>query len=156
MGQLEIDVRVPTTAQPAVLYALLCAGSTWPTWSPIGSFELRQAGADAREGIGAIRVFRTGRVTSVERVVELVPDRRFSYELEHGLAIKGYRADVDLEPGPDGTTIHWHSTFRAKTPGTGRLYQRTLSRFIRRCADGLAAYAITQVTPQTSHGAQSD
>lgn len=142
----EIDVRVPTTASPARLYALLRDGATWPVWSPIGSFELRAEGTGEREGLGAIRVFRTGRVTSVERVAELVPDRRFSYELEHGLAIRGYRADVDLEPSGGTTTIHWHSTFRAKVPGTGWLYQRTLSRFIKRCAEGLAAHAeITNV-----------
>jgi hypothetical protein len=30
---------------------------------------------------------------------------------------------------------------RAKVPGTGWLYRRTLERFIQRCADGLAAQA---------------
>jgi len=91
-----IDVRVSTTAEPRAIYELLCDGATWPTWSPLGSFELTRPGADAREGVGAIRVFRTGRVTTTERVAELVPDRRFSYELVSGLAIRDYRADVDL------------------------------------------------------------
>lgn len=146
MGLLHIDVRVTTTARPDTLYALLRDGATWPVWSPIGSFELKRPAADEPEGLGAIRIFRTGRVTSVERVAELVPDRRFSYELEHGLAIQGYRADIDLEPAGgsttmQSTTIHWHSVFRAKVPGTGWLYRRTLSRFIQRCAEGLAAYA---------------
>lgn len=146
MGLRKIDVRVTTTASPAAVYALLRDGATWPVWSPIGSFELRAEGTAEREGLGAVRVFRTGRITSVERIVELVPDRRFGYELEHGLAIRGYRADVDLSTEGDRTTIHWHSTFRAKVPGTGWLYRRTLSRFIQRCAEGLAAHAeITKV-----------
>ena len=136
---MEIDVRVPTTASPAAVYALLRAGSTWPVWSPIRSFELRTDGA---EDVGAVRVFRTGQVTSVERIVELVPDRRLSYVLEHGMPLRDYRADVDVTPGE----IRWHSTFRAKVPGTGWFYRWVLGRFIRRCAEGLAAHAeITKV-----------
>jgi hypothetical protein len=144
MGQRNIDVRVRADASPAELYALLRDGASWPVWSPIGSFELRSPAADEPEGVGAIRVFRTGRVTSVERIVELVPDRRFSYELEHGLPITGYRADVDLDTDGEGTVIHWHSTFRGKVPGTGWFYQRFLSGFIRRCAKGLAAHVVTE------------
>lgn len=148
MGQLTIDVRVPTTARSGTVYALLRDGTTWPTWSPIDSFELAEPAADEPEGVGAVRIFRTGRSTSVERIVELVPDRRLGYVLEHGLPISDYRADVDLETEGDTTTIHWHSSFRAKVPGTGWLYRRALSRFIQRCAEGLAAYAVAESSPQ--------
>lgn len=136
-----IDVRVPTKARPDTIYALLREGSTWPAWSPLGSFELRSPGDGEPEGLHAVRVFRTGRSTSVERVVELVPDRRLSYELMHGLPLRGYRADVDLEPDGAATVIHWHSTFHAKVPGTGWLYRLVLGNFIRRCAEGLATHA---------------
>ncbi|MEN3608460.1 SRPBCC family protein [Plantactinospora sp. ZYX-F-223] len=143
MARKEIDVRVHTTASPAVVYALLIDGAGWPGWSPLGSFELERPGADEPEGVGAIRVFRTGRVTSRERVVERVPDRRFSYELLSGLPLRDYRADVDLTPERGGTSIRWHSTFTAKVPGTGWLYRRALGRFIGRVAAGLAAHAAT-------------
>ncbi|HEX4722357.1 MAG TPA: SRPBCC family protein [Pseudonocardiaceae bacterium] len=145
MRRQYIDVRVPTEASPDVLYQLLRDGSTWPTWSPLDSFELREPAIDEPEGIGAIRVFRTGRVTSVERVVELVPDRRLSYELVSGLPLRGYHGDVDIESDDSEgqTTIHWHSSFEPKVPGTGWLYRRALSRFIARCARGLAMYAVT-------------
>lgn len=140
MRHQHIDVHVSVPASPATVYALLRDGASWPTWSPLGSFELEQPAAQEPEGVGAIRVFRTGRSTTRERVAELLPDKRFSYELVSGLAIRDYRADIDLTPTPDGTDLHWHSTFRAKLPGTGWLYQRTLQRFIQRCADGLAAH----------------
>lgn len=139
----EIDVRVTTTGSPATVYALLRDGATWPTWSPIGSFELRGEGTDDREGVGAIRMFRTARVTSVERIAELVPDRRLGYTLEHGMPLRDYRADVDLTPDGGGTAIHWHSRFHAAIPGTGRFYRYVLGRFIRRCAEGLAAHTET-------------
>lgn len=138
MRRKNIDVRVPAAAPPDVIYRLLRDGATWPTWSPLGSFELESEGTSEPEGIGAIRIFRTGRTASRERIVELIPDRRLSYELVSGLAIRDYHADVDLEPDGTGTTIHWHSSFVAKVPGTGWLYQRVLGRFIQRCAAGLA------------------
>ena len=60
MGSQQIDVQAKTTASPSRVYALLRDGASWPTWSPIGSFELEQPAADEPEGLGAIRVFITG------------------------------------------------------------------------------------------------
>jgi hypothetical protein len=147
MRQQHIDIRVLTTAGSDAVYALLRDGMTWPTWSPLDSFELEAPADDEPEGVGAIRVFRTGRVATRERIVELVPDKRLSYRLLSGLAIRDYRADVDLDTDADGTTIHWHSTFRPKVLGTGWLYRRSLSRFIERCAKGLAARAAQAAQP---------
>ncbi len=144
MGQIDIEATARSTAGPPVLYALLRDGSTWPAWSPIGSFELESPGDGDPEGLGAVRLFRTGTVTSRERVVELVPDRRFSYELLGGLPVRGYRADVDLSPVPGGgTDVRWHSTFRPALPGTGWFWRRFLRRVITQAAEGLAAHAGT-------------
>lgn len=141
MSRHHIDVRVHTTADRATVFALLRAGADWPTWSPIESFELEREGEEEKEGLGAVRVFRTGRITSREQIVELVPDSRLGYALLSGLAIRGYRANIDLETDEGRTLIHWYSSFTPKVPGLGGLYRRTLERFIRRCAEGLAAHA---------------
>jgi hypothetical protein len=133
-----IDARAHSDADATTLYALLLDGATWPIWSPLRSYNSEESHDSER----SIRVFRTGRITSRERVVQQVPDRRFSYELVSGLPLRGYRADIDLTPvGSGGTDIRWHSTFRAKVPGTGWLYRVVLGRFIQRCVDGLAAHA---------------
>lgn len=136
-----INVTAHSPADAASLYKLLTDGASWPTWSPIDSFRLEKAGACAPEGVSAIRVFRTGLVTSREEITELVPGRRLGYRLLSGLPLRGYRATVELTPAPAGTDIRWHSSFTARLPGTGLLYQLFLSRFIQRCADGLAAHA---------------
>jgi hypothetical protein len=136
-----IDQTATTSAEPSVVYALLRDGASWPEWSPLGSFELERAAEDEPEGLGAIRVFRTGRITNREEIVELVPNRRFSYAQLSGLAIRGYRGDVDLEPTDGGTLIRWHSSFDPKVPGTGWLYRRQLSSFIEQTVKGLAARA---------------
>jgi hypothetical protein len=140
---LKIDVTAHSSADAATLYALITNGASWPTWSPIDSFTLERAGTSTPEGVGAIRAFRTGRITSREQIAELVSGQRLSYVLLSGLPLRGYRASVDLTPTSSGTDIHWRSSFAAKVPGTGWLYRRILSRFIQRCADGLAAYAAT-------------
>lgn len=141
---MDIDIRAHSAAAPATVYALLVDGATWPDWSPMDSFSLERPGDDGGESVGAIRVFRTGRSVSREQLVELVPDRRLSYALLSGLPLRDYRADVDLVAAGEGTTIRWHSRFQPKLPGTGWLFRWALRRFIQRCADGLAAYAVTQ------------
>jgi hypothetical protein len=143
MAEQLVSVSAWTNAAPSDVYRLLRSGATWPTWSPIDSFELERNGPDGEEGLGAIRLFHTGKVTSREEIVELVPDRRFSYTLLHGLPMRGYRADIDLEPHDGGTTIRWQSRFRPKYPGTGGI--------LRRCVDGLAAH--TAEAPERSPSA---
>lgn len=145
MAQKVIEHEVTTTASPAVVFALLADGSTWPQWSPIGSFELVERGDGLPEGVGAVRIFRTGRVSSKERVVAARPNEVFSYELISGLALRDYRAVIELHGSGSGTTIHWRSTFRAKVPGMGWIYQRQLGRFIGRVVNGLADRAAESV-----------
>ncbi|GAB2467094.1 SRPBCC family protein [Streptomyces incanus] len=148
MPTQHIHLAADTTAEPSVVYALLRDGTSWPTFSPLGSFELAEAGVDGAEGLGAVRIFRTrigGRTyTSREKIVELVEDRRFSYVLLTGLAVRGYRADISLEPTGAGTHIRWHSTFDAKIPGTGWLYRRMITKTIAGIVTGLASAATTR------------
>jgi uncharacterized protein YndB with AHSA1/START domain len=134
-----IDVNVHADAPAEAVYALLVDGDTWPTWAPFDSFEITEPGDADR--LGEVHVFRTGRHASRERLVELVPGRRYSYELLEGLPLRGYRADVDLTEEAGGTHIRWHSTFTPGRPGTGWIYRAYLARFIDRCARGLAAHA---------------
>ncbi len=141
MAEQVIDRQATTAGDPASVYALLADGSTWPSWSPLGSFELLEPGDAQPEGLGAVRLFTTGRHKSRERVVQREPGRAFSYVLEAGLPLRDYRAAVTLTPGDGGTRIAWRSTFRPKVPGTGWIYRRALGTFIGRTVEGLAAAA---------------
>ena len=141
MARQRIEHRAITTADPATVYALLRDGASWPTWSPIESFELERPAADEPEGVGAVRLFRSGRVTGRDEIVELVPNRRFSYEHTSSLPIRDYRGDVDLEPTSEGTAIRWVSAFDPKVPGTGWLLRRALDGFVAKLTHGLADHA---------------
>src|SRR3954452_3833038 len=99
MGRQRIEHTATTPADAATVYALLREGDTWPSWSPIDSVELERPGSDDEpEGVGAVRVLRSGRVEGRDTIAELVPDRRFSYTHESSLPVRNYRGDVDLTP----------------------------------------------------------
>ena len=141
----QIDVNARTTASADAVFQLLADGTTWPNWAPIDSFELEREGDPPPEGVGAVRVFKRGRVTGRDEIVEIVPGRRLGYVSISGLAIKDYRANVDVEDDDtDGATIRWRASFFPKIPGTGRLLQRGIQRFLQQCADGLAQKAARQ------------
>jgi len=77
-----------------------------------------------------------------EEIVERIPERRLSYTLLGGLAVRDYRADIDLEAVPTGgTRIHWHTTFKPKVPGSGWLYRRALDKATTQFTEGLAHHA---------------
>ena len=102
MSRQRIEHRATTTADPSTVYALLRNGATWPTWAPIDSFELKKPGADEREGIGAVRLLRGGRVTGHDEIVELVPHRRFAYRHTSNLPVRDYRAQPRSDSGHVG------------------------------------------------------
>jgi hypothetical protein len=138
----EIDVTAQTSASAGTVFALLADGATWPNWAPIDSFALERAGDPPPEGVGAVRVFKRGRVTGRDEIVEIVPGSRLRYVSISGLAIKDYRAIVDVgDIGDDtgGAVIRWRASFFPKIPGTGPILQRGIRRFLQQCADGLAA-----------------
>jgi Polyketide cyclase / dehydrase and lipid transport len=141
MARQRIEHHATTTADPATVYALLRDGASWPEWSPIESFELEKPGSDEPEGVGAVRVFRAGRVTGRDTIAELVADRRLAYTHVSNLPIRDYRAAVDLEPTADGTAIRWVAEFAPKIPGTGPLLRRGLNGFVKGLTDGLAERA---------------
>ena len=141
MQRRHIEVTQHSAAPPTAVFALLVDGETWPRWSPIEAFELERSGDPPPEGVRAIRVFRRGRTTGRDEILEVVPDRRLSYRSLSGLPVRDYRAHVDLEADDDGTAIRWQASFSPKVPGTGWLLERGLRRFLCACAAGLAEHA---------------
>ena len=140
MRRRHIEVTQRSAAAPPAVFALLVDGGSWPRWSPIEAFDLERTGDPPPEGVGAIRVFRRGRTTGRDEIVEVVPDRRLSYRSLSGLPVRDYRAHVDLEPEGDGTAIRWEASFAPKIVGAGWLLERGLRRFLEQCARGLAEH----------------
>jgi len=139
VGVQEIDIRVTLEAGPDTVWRLLDDSSTWPDWTPIESY--KQIEPPGLDGLGEVRSFRTGNLRVRERIVERIPGERFAYVLISGLAVRDYRAEVDLEPSGQGTIMRWHTTFRPKFPGTGWVYRRALGTATRNFVDGLAEFS---------------
>ena len=75
----HVNVTAQTPASAETVYRLSTDGPSWPLWSPIDSFALEQPGDPSPEGVGAIRVFRRGRTTGRDLVLDRVPNRRLEY-----------------------------------------------------------------------------
>ena len=144
MRRRHIDVTAHSQATPEVVFGLLADGTSWPEWSPIEGFWLEYPGDPPPEGVGAIRVFRRGRTSGRDQIVEVVPRRRLGYISLSGLPVRDYRATVDLQATSEGTEIRWRSSFLPAVPGTGRLLERGLRRFLQQCAHGLAEHAASR------------
>lgn len=149
MRQHRIDVTAHSFAVPSAVWALLRDGASWPTWSPIDSYELEQAGREEKDGLGSIRWFRTKRATSTaklrEEIVEFTPERRMQYVVLEGLPVQDYTGTIDLTPDQDGTgtSIRWRASFSAN-PLLGWLVRRSLTGVLTACAQGLAEHAARQ------------
>jgi hypothetical protein len=143
--RLHIDVDATTAAPASAVYALLVDSATWPAWSPMDSVEIERPGTPPPDGVGSVRVNRKGRTVGRDEVIELVTNERFVYRSLSGVPVRDYVGEVTLEPTANGgTKIRWQSSFFPKTKGTGWLLQRTLTKFLRDCVQGLAAAASNQ------------
>lgn len=140
---IEVSESSTSAAGADVVYDLLARGETWPNWTTITSFELRSPAADGTEGVGAIRVWKTGPLKTVERVSITEPGRRFGYELVQcrSLPVRDYSVVISLARTAAGTEVTWTGTFRPLIPGTGPIYQRVIRTIYRRFVTGLTAHA---------------
>lgn len=139
--RIAFTVEATSPAPPSAVYALLADGATWPSWTPIGRFELESEGTEGGESVGAVRAFISGPVRSREQLVELKVDELVRYTVLSGPPLADHEARVELSAVEAGTRIVWSEAFVPKVPGTGSVLRWFLTRFIQRCADGLAAAA---------------
>ncbi len=148
-NRITVTGTAHSTADAGVLYEILCDRPSWPEWSSLGRYEF----VSGTEGeLDAVCVFVTNGIRSVERIVELVPDRRLSYALLSGLPMRDYRGVVDLTPVDTGTDICWRSSFEPKVPGTGWFFRAMMGALIPRMATALARRADALVAERGGRG----
>ncbi|EME61663.1 SRPBCC family protein [Amycolatopsis decaplanina] len=142
------DVLAESAAPPAVVWALLLDPKMWPAWSHAGELDVSSSSGlspDGRDGVGAIRAFRSGKAVIRERITGLTLGRRFAYEGLESPHMADHQATIDLHEIPGGgTRIRWQGTYSARGMGrwsSERQVQRTMSKI----AIGLAEYASGQI-----------
>lgn len=149
------DVTAESTAPPATVWTLLLNPQSWPAWSRIDALETGQSrglSSDGRDGVGAIRAFRTGKVVTKERITALEAGRRFAYEGVENPQMADYHAAVELHELPGGgTRIRWHGAYVARR-GMRWVFQWYLRRFMQAMATGLAEHAAGLDAPAARQG----
>jgi uncharacterized protein YndB with AHSA1/START domain len=143
MREHHLEARFVANAPAEVIWEALADTVSWPTWSPTDSADLEREGWPERESVGAVRVFRTGRFTVREQVVEFQRNRRLVYRMLSGMPVRDYVAEVSLTPGSDrpATDLVWRSNWRPLIPGTAILLRPLLQGILDRWGAALVAHA---------------
>jgi uncharacterized protein YndB with AHSA1/START domain len=143
MAQLHVEAEGVARAAPDVVWELAANADRYPQWGPWSASGYHSPGD--RDGIGAIRWFRYGRTTTVERVLESEPGRRLVYTVVKGLPVRNYRAEVTLRPEGQGTHIRWSASWD-RTLG-GRIVHRRLRTLYPDIVRDLIAAADSTLRP---------
>ena len=122
MAQLHVEAEGVTRAAPQAVWELAANADRYPQWGPWSAGGYHSRGD--QNGVGAIRWFRYGRTTTVEKVLESEPGRRLVYTVVKGIPVRNYRAEVTLRPEGQGTRIRWSASWD-RTLG-GRIVHRQL------------------------------
>lgn len=139
MKKITAEASVESSSDPEAIFSLLANSATFPFWSMIDEFEMVRPGKDGPYGLESQRIFRTGRFTMLEEVVEIVPNRRVAYVLLSGFPMDEYRAETVLEPlGGGGTRIVWRCSFLPRYRATGWFWRRMMTSVFKRLTHGLA------------------
>jgi hypothetical protein len=137
-------VTATADAVPSRVWSLLLDARTWPHWGTVDALVTERShrlSPNGRDGVGAVRAFRTGRLVTSERIVDLRPYRYFTYQGEQNPFLRDYRAEILLSATPAGrTTITWRGSYQVAF-GLHLVLVPTLRRTMQRMADGLARAA---------------
>ena len=140
MSHHIIEASAHSNASREAVWALLRNIETWQDWGTWSSTTVHQpAPGEDPQGVGVVRRLRQAPVTNLERVTELVPNERLSYELVEGLPFENYRATVQLSEAPGGgTDINWRAEFDVTARVRGNVSRKLLERFYPQIVEKLA------------------
>jgi len=133
-GRALIDLQTVVSAEPPTVWAYLTSPGLRPTWE--GPILISEAVEDTRRGVGTRSRCVTGRLATLEEIVDWQPFEHVAYRL----AVPGLGAadaSYDLMPEPRGTVVR----ARWAAAGTQALDSAVLERLRRDKADALKRLA---------------
>jgi uncharacterized protein YndB with AHSA1/START domain len=143
MTQLHVEAEGVAQAAPPIVWELAANADRYRQWGPWSASGYHSPGD--QDGVGAIRWFRYGRTTTVERVLESEPGRRLAYTVVKGIPVRNYRAEVTLRPEGQGTHIRWSATWDRTL--AGRIVHRRLRSLYPEIVRDLIAAADRTLLP---------
>jgi hypothetical protein len=98
MGRYVINASARSNAPTQAIWDVVADVATWQNWGPYSKTYLESEGTPTPDGVGAIRAYAVGPVTSREQVTIYEPPHRLGYHILSGFPVKDYNALVTLEP----------------------------------------------------------
>ena len=139
---MTYEVSAESSASPERVWELLADATSWQRWA--GPMVLRswweREGDEAPGGVGAVRRLGMRGASSREEIVAYDPPRHLGYIWPTRI-VRGYRADVRLDPVDNGTRIVWSGSFEPTLLGPAAVMRRFFTMTVGGFARRLAAYA---------------
>ena len=136
MQELTLRKRIP--AAPEAVWDVFTDHVGYMRWAGVKEVVLRQEGHPAPNGLGAIRVIRSGGIAIEEEVTAFEPPKRMEYRVVSGLPVRDHLGEVLFESVDGGTELTWKVRFRPRIPGTGWLLGRAVRLGLSQMLDRLA------------------
>ena len=134
----------PISAPPEVVWEVMTDHQLYSRWSPSSRVDIEVEGSPDRNGVGAVRAFRTGPVSTREEVTAFDPPHRMAYRaLGMPLPVRNYRSEMVLVGSEDGKScdLHWDSWFEVVIPLTGGILRQLMASAVAKFAAGIAEEA---------------
>lgn len=134
----------PISAPPEIVWEVMTDHQLYSRWSPSSRVDLEVEGSPYRNGVGAVRAFRTGPVSTREEVTAFDPPHRMAYRaLGMPLPVRNYRSEMVLVGSEDGAScdLHWDSWFEIIIPLTGGILRQLMASAVAKFAAGIAEEA---------------
>jgi uncharacterized protein YndB with AHSA1/START domain len=136
-GGALLDVSIAMPADPATVWAHLTSPALRPTWE--GPIVITETAADGRRGVGTRAQCVTGRLATLEEIVDWQPYEHVGYRLAVA-DVGAVEATYDLEAAGPTTTVRvrWAATGSVPDGTTVELLRRERTAGLRRLAAVLA------------------
>ncbi|MCY3577619.1 MAG: SRPBCC family protein [bacterium] len=134
----------PIAAPREIAWEVMTSHELYARWTPSSRVDLEIEGSPEPNGVGAVRAFRTGPVSTREEVTVFEPPYRMVYRLLNApLPIRNYRSEMMLvgEDGGDSCQLHWDSWFDIVIPLTGGILRQLMASAVAKMAAGIAEEA---------------
>ena len=133
----EFQLQVTVAARREAVWRVFTDHKGMERWAGAKEVVLRQQGDPPPNGLGAIRVIRSGGIAIEEEITAFDAPKRMAYRMVGGLPVKNYEADVSFEPSESGTRVVWNVRFDPVIPFTGGLLARLIRRGLQDVLDRL-------------------
>ena len=125
-------------ASPETIFEVLTDHRRYPEYTPLRKARLEREGAEAPNGLGAIRALTSLGPPLREEVIAYEPPVRFAYKLLSGAPLRDHVGTVEISAGADGRSRVVYALRTTPTvPLAGPLVVLVVKQAIRSLLDGV-------------------